>query len=381
MDKNVGRVKANKIGQAEDKKSLPIFVKYGLIALAILVVIAIGLVVYFRIAGSYVATVGSEKIGTGEFRYYLEVEKQNMYNSALRADPNLSEETFWNTKISGENAIDVAKKSAMDNLKTVKIQLIKAKESKISLTSDELKSIDDSIKTNIIDKMGSGNKIKASQALQKEYNFTIDDLRNAQIENYTVQKYQSGEMDKIAVTDADIKSYYDKNPDWYKSSLMRNDSEEAVWARHILIKVATDATQADKDAAKKKAEDILAKAKAGEDFATLAKDNSEDSNAKYGGSYVFGKGKMVAEFENAAFSLSPGQIYDTLVQTTYGYHIIKLEEKYAKDQPVSLKCATEYYEYGTGFIKSQLYTEKLDGWKKDTQYNVKLNPPAYNSIT
>jgi parvulin-like peptidyl-prolyl isomerase len=151
-----------------------------------------------------------------------------------------------------------------------------------------------------------------------------------------------------------------------------------VWVKHILIKAASTATQEEKDAAKKKAEDIIAQLKGGADFATLAKEKSEDGSSSWGGDYLFGKGQMYTEFETAAFALSPGQITETPVLTDAGYHIIKLEEKYAKDEPASLRCAKEYNEYGTTFIKYKLYTQKMDEWSKNAK--VKKNDAVYNSL-
>ncbi len=85
---------------------------------------------------------------------------------------------------------------------------------------------------------------------------------------------------------------------------------------------------------KDKAEQILSRAKAGEDFAKLANENSEDPGNKnpqgelQGGLYKdVAKGKMMPAFEQAALALQPGQISDNLVETPYGFHIIKLEKK------------------------------------------------------
>jgi parvulin-like peptidyl-prolyl isomerase len=381
----------DKLNDIEDKRKLPVFVKYGLIAVAIIAVIIAGIFIWFNIAGGYVATVDGQKIKTSEYKYYLQVQKQTMLTSAQEADPNITMETFLSTKIGGVDAIKVIKQKALDANRDVKIQYIKAKEAKISLTADEIKSIDSSIQTNIIDAMdpqnnnaaGTGNKIRANKAFVTQYGFSIDDLRAAQIENYTVQKYQSSEITKIKDADASVEKYYKSNPEWFKEDTQfRIGAEEAVWARHILITVATDATQADKDAAKKKAEDLTAQLKAGADFATLAKDNSGDTGSNTrGGDYVFGKGQMYADFETAAFALSPGQMTETPVLTTAGYHIIRLEEKFAKDQPVSLKCAEEYYEYGTVFVKYKLFMEKVAEWDKDPKYELNTNTATYDSIS
>ncbi len=89
-----------------------------------------------------------------------------------------------------------------------------------------------------------------------------------------------------------------------------------------------------KDEARKKSQDLLERARKGEDFAKLATENSDDAGSKdKGGEYdFFGHGKMVAEFEKAAFALKPGEISD-VVETQFGFYIIKLEERRAAAAP------------------------------------------------
>ncbi len=383
MNKNVGSTKMDRLNSIEDKRKLPIFVKYGLVAVAIIAVIVAGILIYLNVAGGYVATVDGEKIKTGEFMYYYESQKQTALASAQQTDPNITMDTFLSTKIGGVEARKVIKQKALDSARDTKMLYIKAKEAKISLTADEIKALDSNIQSQVIDQVdpqnnkaaGTGNKIRASKELAKEYGFTIDDLRNAQIQTYTIQKFQS-------TGDVSVDKYYKSNPEWYKEDTQfRTGTEEAVWARHILITVDEKATQTEKDAAKKKAEDLIAQLKAGADFAALVRENSADPGSKdRGGDYVFGKGQMYPDFEKAAFALNPGQITETPVLSTSGYHIIKLEEKYAKDQPVSLRCAKEYYEYGTAFVKYKLFMEKVDKWDKDPKYKLVQNTAVYNSI-
>jgi peptidyl-prolyl cis-trans isomerase C len=126
--------------------------------------------------------------------------------------------------------------------------------------------------------------------------------------------------DKTTVTEADVKKFYDDNPDKFKQ-------EPSAKASHILCGVDASATPEEKKKAREKAEALLKKIKAGEDFATLAKSDSTCPSSKQGGDLgTFSKGQMVAPFEKAAFALKPGEVSD-VVETQFGYHIIKLTEK------------------------------------------------------
>ena len=131
---------------------------------------------------------------------------------------------------------------------------------------------------------------------------------------------------KTAVPPADVERTYNNSVEQYTTP-------EQVRASHILLK-----TEGKDDAAvKAKAEEVLKQAKAGADFAELAKKNSEDEqSAKNGGDLdYFGRGRMVPEFDQAVFAMQPNQTSD-LVKTQYGYHIIKLvDKKVATTKPLA----------------------------------------------
>jgi len=105
---------------------------------------------------------------------------------------------------------------------------------------------------------------------------------------------------------------------------------EEVRARHILVRVPPGSDDAAKTKVRTTAEALLKKIRDGADFATLAKEKSEDaiSAAKGGDLGFFSRGRMVAEFDAAAFALEPGTLSD-LVESPFGFHIIKVEEKKA----------------------------------------------------
>ena len=130
---------------------------------------------------------------------------------------------------------------------------------------------------------------------------------------------------KVTVTAEDAKKFYEENA-------ARFEQPEQVRAAHVLISTkdsagGQDLSDAQKLEKKKLAEKVLTRAKAGEDFAKLAKEFSEDPGSKdQGGEYTFPRGQMVPEFEAAAFSLKTNQVSD-IVTTQFGYHIIKTYEK------------------------------------------------------
>lgn len=129
-----------------------------------------------------------------------------------------------------------------------------------------------------------------------------------------------------AVTDQDLQTYYNQQRETFRVP-------EQVKVSHILIKTPLAEPGAKEDAkaiadARAKADDVLKQVKAGGDFAKLAEKYSDDpGSAKSGGELGFiGRGRTVPEFEKAAFSLGKGQTSD-LVKSSYGFHIIRVEDK------------------------------------------------------
>lgn len=120
----------------------------------------------------------------------------------------------------------------------------------------------------------------------------------------------------------EIKLTQEDYDDYYKSYIDDFTTPGEVKASHILLKFNDNHEEA-----KAKAEELLARIKGGEDFATLARENSEDpSSAEKGGDLgFFGPGAMVKEFEEAAFAMEKGEVSD-VVESVYGYHIIKVTD-------------------------------------------------------
>jgi len=181
----------------------------------------------------------------------------------------------------------------------------------------------------------------------------------------------------VNITDADIQKFYDD-----PTNTPAFEQPETVRASHILLMTQDPDTHqplaADKKAEKKKQiEDILKQAKSGADFAALAKKYSEDPGSKdKGGEYTFPRGQMMKEFEDAAFSLKTNEI-SGVIETSYGYHIIKLSEKMPaskvaldkvkdgiKDHLAQLVLQKNLPTYTAGLVKDaniQILDDKLKG--------------------
>lgn len=149
--------------------------------------------------------------------------------------------------------------------------------------------------------------------------------------------YRTGIELSAAEIDAYLKDHgADVDREYEKEKHRYTGLEKQVRARHILVKAASDAEEATRTAAKKKAEGLRLRALAGEDFVALARATSEDQgSAPQGGDLGYNtKGKMVPSFDEAQFALQPGEISD-VVESRFGYHVIKVEGVREGDVPVA----------------------------------------------
>lgn len=148
----------------------------------------------------------------------------------------------------------------------------------------------------------------------------IEDVKKQMREGLLIQNF----LDKVLaneteITEDDIRKVYDE--------------DKTATVRHILL-MTQGKSDSEKVEIRKKMEGILAQARAGADFAELAKKYTEDPGSKEnGGLYEnFGRGRMVKPFEDAAFSVPIGEISD-IVETRYGYHIIKVVSRQKETRP------------------------------------------------
>lgn len=205
--------------------------------------------------------------------------------------------------------------------------------------------------------------------LMKQYGFNTEDefsqaltSSGTTLEDFKEQSVKpQAEIEKIfeanlKPTDEQLKDYYEKNKANFATT------PEQVKASHILVKT------------KEEAEAILKQLKQGADFATLAKEKSTDTATKDNGGDLgyFGRNQMEAAFETAAFSLKKGELSD-VVQTQYGYHIIKVIDH--KD------AAIPSYDEAKADVKYQYLNEKINEGFNDWLTKTKKDLGYKNYLT
>lgn len=170
-------------------------------------------------------------------------------------------------------------------------------------------------------------KLKDQYASESDFSNTLGSMNislaslKTQVERaLSIQKYIDQFAAKVAVEDKEVWAYYDKNRSSFREP-------EQVKASQILIKTDPTWDEAKKSAARKKIDDIRAKLKAGQDFASLARTYSEDASSSKGGDLGYIRtGQVLKPFEEALFSLKPGEVSDVVV-TNVGFHLIKAADR------------------------------------------------------
>lgn len=273
-----------------------------------------------------VAKINGEEIKKEEFMKIFEVFKVQ-YEQQFGTD-------VWERETEGKKFIDVVREKLLNMIVDEKLQVKKAEELGITVTDDEVNAeIEKSRK--YFDTEEEFNEFLKGQSMDLEY------FKQSMKKELMINKLTDKLTEKVAVSDEDVKAYYDANQGEFIS----------VKASHILLD------------SKEEAEKILQRVKAGENFNELANQNSKDPSAKQNSGELgyFKHGDMVEPFENAAFAMNPGEISD-IVQTDFGFHIIKVEDK-----------KLEKFEDVKEQIKSSLLSDK-----KNSEYQKVLEEMRKN---
>ena len=267
--------------------------------LAILIIIFAGSAAFTQVDGDrIIAVIGNEIITESDFQYQVQLYARQ--NQLTEISPYLAQQLF-------------------QSMVTNKIILAKAEQDSITVAGDEVdRELDGRIKT-LIDQVGSQQRLEETygMTLSKIKNLLREDLeKNMKIERVKRKQFQGG----LRVSDKEVRDFYNN----FRDSLP--DVNEEFEVGHIFLE--RKISDAEKREAKRIAQQLLDSIKQGVDFSDLAKRNSSDSmSALQGGDLGYAKkGTFVKEFEEIVFGLKEGEVSD-VVETQFGYHIIKLNEK------------------------------------------------------
>lgn len=206
------------------------------------------------------------------------------------------------------------KKKLLNSLVNQELLFQESQKNNISIEEENVNASLSKVKENFESNEAYENALK--DANMKESDIATRIRKNLAINLFVREKISN----HVVVTDEESRGYYETHPDSFHRL-------EKVRASHILVKVDRGAGEAKKVAALEKIKNIQRRLGAGEDFAKLAKENSDCPSGVKGGELgYFERGKMVTEFEDAAFALDLDVVSD-IVQTEYGYHLIKVTDK------------------------------------------------------
>jgi parvulin-like peptidyl-prolyl isomerase len=207
-----------------------------------------------------------------------------------------------------QSAIVSFKKNILSQLIDYELLYQQAQKEKVKIPNDEINLEIDKIKDNFSTPEEFDEALKAN-------NITLVQLKEDIKRQLMINSILEETRNQISISDEELLEYYNENKESFHEP-------EQVHARHILVETEEEANN------------LLLLLKEGlTDFAELAKEKSIGPSAPNGGDLgFFTRGQMVKEFEDAAFSLEPGEI-SGVVQTQFGYHIIKFEEKKEEYSP------------------------------------------------
>lgn len=307
-----------------------------------------------------VATVNGEKIPAKYFKTYvnwtkLVYESNYGYTSSVW-ETEMEDTTNSNSSGKGKEKQtywDAFKSEILVSMEQSEVIYQKAKEVKVTPSDKEVQKEVDTFNETV-------NSNDSTKEQAKKAGINDEFLKYILTRELSYSAYREYFNKNTKVDEDTLKKEYEKNKESY----------DTVTASHILISTidekGNELSEKDKAAAKEKAEEVLQKAKSGEDFAKLAKKYSDDtSNASSGGDLGdFTAGEMVEEFSKAAFALDKNEISD-IVETQYGYHIIKVTDKAntfkkTKDRVKSAVLAEEFNEQVTKLFKDAKIEEKDD---------------------
>ena len=286
-----------------------------------------------------VATIDGEALSEATYRAYLFSVKMQMEQGF---GPGI-----WDMEIEGMNMEEIAKDRALESAIAMSVTSKKAKEMKIELTKEE-----------------------KGQAKEIAVNY-VAELKEQLAEEGITEDIMRKMMEQFILSDRVFATMSEQfvpteNPEEFAKFVEENKTYlEQVTAQHVLINTVDELgnplPEEKLKEAKARADEVLEKALAGEDIGVLAKEYSEDPGSKdNNGEYTFPRGQMVPEFEEAAFNGEDGKVHPELVETTYGYHIVKTVKRTNEADMKKIFEENQESEYINGEIEEWIAGAKVE---------------------
>ena len=290
-----------------------------------------------------------EEISEGELKFYctIQARQYSMYGQPMDWDQEVN-------ALTGKTMGEYMKDEVLDQLKAIHVIAGQAKQYKVTLDDKDLDAVKD-YKQSIVELFGGESSYKES--LQKM------SLSDKQVEKILERQFLASKVQETVMHD-DVAKHYENH--YYK-------------AKHILILADQQGEEEGADSGqdpKERAEEILTRLEAGEDFDALMNELSEDPGLSTNpDGYVFTDGKMVPEFEEAVKSLKPGEYTKELVQTDYGYHIIMRVELTGEDEDFDKNFSQYLSEFN---MTDRKWAKLYKKWEAEAK--IKVDEKMYEKI-
>lgn len=372
MDKKEQRGKPGKarklIRTQQESNRLKIFI-------TIAVILVIALAYYLIDSGSYVATVNNNRITKAEYQFFLSQQKSTIeQEQGLLTKTEAEQKDFWTKTTDGQNPWEDAKSKALDASKEYMIQLIKAQEAGLKITSDiksEVAGILDQYKGTMTDK-------DFEEYVKTVFNINSSDLSRIMANLTLAERFMDSYLDKNytapTLTDEEIKAYYDKDAKLF-------DTIDISYITLSKIEDNKEITAEQLEAKKKKADEALARVKNGEDMDKLITEYTEDAPATDSTSaqpigkatVTYTQNPLLQNLIDWVFANKPGDA--SVIETDYTIYVVKINSRSTfEDAKAVVKNAME------AEAKQAFYDEALKNWSMESKYNIIKNDRVYDSI-
>lgn len=316
-----------------------------------------------------VITVGGNEITEAEYKYYVEMAKQSIASEQGIADEEALEDFLKNGEVDGKSAQDAIKDRALEDIIRTEVAVVKAQEEGVALSDEERSAARSIITATDAETVTSLEEIERATGADK---YLIADI-----------------MEKIYISDAYYSFLTSTSADLFvptDDQIAEEIENSYARVKHVLIQNTPTENSEDGSApetegyaeeAKKKAEEVLAKAVAGEDFDALIKEYGEDPGMESTpdgyvidktGYLLDGSSAMVTEFTQGTFAVKSNEVNPELVESDYGWHIIKRCDL----TPTHADYAT-IQENAKTIIMYDMYEAYLDEYKSSLEITIKEN--------